>query len=194
MAKEFLERRDFGIPGTARRWMTPLFTPRDALLLRISIANMGQAHVPSAWTLANPARTSPHCFAAVARAGATVAFAGVVTTPAWLVLFARTIFKPAWVISASHNPFQDNGGSCFRTRDEIPAPSKKSWSRDIEAPGRSRAKESAALAADESLDAEYSPFSGSGSFPAKLAVSGSLSIAPMAQPSSSAGAVPVSRR
>src|ERR1700674_2565171 len=59
--KSFLEPTGFAASRAHRRWTTPLFTPPDALSPRISIANMGQRMSSSAWTLANPARISPHC-------------------------------------------------------------------------------------------------------------------------------------
>lgn len=51
--------------------------------------------------------------AGLAQAGATVEFAGVITTPA-IALLARTHgFSAGVVISASHNPWQDNGIKVF---------------------------------------------------------------------------------
>ena len=45
--------------------------------------------------------------------GATVAFAGVITTPGVACLVRQNDFHAGAVISASHNPFQDNGVKLF---------------------------------------------------------------------------------
>src|SRR5437660_4047110 len=46
-------------------------------------------------------------------AGASVAFAGVITTPGVACLVRQKDFQAGVVISASHNPFQDNGVKLF---------------------------------------------------------------------------------
>ena len=47
------------------------------------------------------------------KAGATVAFAGVLTTPGVACLVRQNDFQAGVVISASHNPFHDNGVKLF---------------------------------------------------------------------------------
>ena len=47
------------------------------------------------------------------QAGATVAFAGVLTTPGVACLVRQNDFQAGVVISASHNPFHDNGVKLF---------------------------------------------------------------------------------
>src|SRR5689334_25424649 len=51
--------------------------------------------------------------AGLTQAGATVAFAGVITTPGVACLVRHNDFQAGVVISASHNPFQDNGVKLF---------------------------------------------------------------------------------
>src|SRR5439155_10801219 len=51
--------------------------------------------------------------AGLTQAGATVAFAGVITTPGVACLVRQNDFQAGVVICASHNPFQDNGGKLF---------------------------------------------------------------------------------
>jgi len=61
--------------------------------------------------------SGPHIAALLAaglkEAGATVAFAGVITTPGVACLVRQNDFQAGVVISASHNPFQDNGVKLF---------------------------------------------------------------------------------
>jgi phosphoglucosamine mutase len=96
----------------------------------------------------------------LARAGATVAFAGVITTPGVACLVRQNDFQAGVVISASHNPFQDNGVKLFShagmkfpdaVEDELEDDIFKH--RDAAAP-----KNSPQLKADESLHAEYLEF------------------------------------
>ena len=51
--------------------------------------------------------------AGLAQAGASVAFAGVLTTPGVACLVRQNDFEAGVVISASHNPFPDNGVKLF---------------------------------------------------------------------------------
>jgi phosphoglucosamine mutase len=51
--------------------------------------------------------------AGLAEAGATVAFAGVITTPGVACLVRQNDFQAGAVISASHNPYHDNGVKLF---------------------------------------------------------------------------------
>src|SRR5215472_18064279 len=61
--------------------------------------------------------SGPHIAAVLAtgltQAGAKVAFAGVITTPGVACLVRQNDFQAGVVISASHNPFQDNGVKLF---------------------------------------------------------------------------------
>ncbi len=98
--------------------------------------------------------------AGLVEAGASVAIAGVITTPGVACLVRQNDFQAGVVISASHNPFQDNGVKLFShagmkfpdvVEEELEAGIMKHRS---EAPP----KNPPALTPDESLDAEYLSF------------------------------------
>src|SRR5216684_1646088 len=110
--------------------------------------------------------------AGLAEASASVAFAGVITTPGVACLVRQSDFQAGVVISASHNPFHDNGVKLFSHAGmKFPDSVEEALEADIfkhrfEAPP----KNSPALLADESLDAEYLAFLRSRLIPgAKLA-------------------------
>ena len=98
--------------------------------------------------------------AGLAQAGASVAFAGVITTPGVACLVRQNDFQAGVVISASHNPFQDNGVKLFSHAGmKFPDAVEEELEADIfkhrsEAPP----KNPPTLAAAESLDAEYLTF------------------------------------
>lgn len=100
--------------------------------------------------------------AGLTQAGATVAFAGVITTPGVACLVRQNDFQAGVVISASHNPFQDNGVKLFShagmkfpdaVEEELEADIFKHRDESASAP-----KNPPRLNADESLDAEYLKF------------------------------------
>jgi len=114
--------------------------------------------------------SGPHIASVLAgglrKTGATVAFAGVITTPGVACLVRQNDFQAGVVISASHNPYQDNGIKLFSHAGmKFPDSAEEEIERDI---FRHRAEElsrggalahpSAPLVADESLDAEYLEF------------------------------------
>jgi phosphoglucosamine mutase len=110
--------------------------------------------------------------AGLAEAGSSVAFAGVITTPGVACLVRQNDFQAGVVISASHNPFQDNGVKLFSHAGmKFPDSFEEALEADIfkhrsEAPP----KNFPALVVDESLDAEYLAFLRSRVIPgAKLA-------------------------
>jgi phosphoglucosamine mutase len=98
--------------------------------------------------------------AGLGAAGASVAFAGVITTPGVACLVRQNDFQAGVVISASHNPYHDNGVKLFSHAGmKFPDSVEEALEDDIfkhrtEAPP----KNSASLAADETLDAEYLAF------------------------------------
>jgi phosphoglucosamine mutase len=108
--------------------------------------------------------SGPHIAALLAAglsaAGASVAFAGIITTPGVACLVRQKGFQAGAVISASHNPFHDNGVKLFSsTGMKFPDSIEEILEEDIfkhrsgpppQNPPR--------LAADESLDAEYLAF------------------------------------
>ena len=98
--------------------------------------------------------------AGLSQAGTTVSFAGVITTPGVACLVRRNDFQAGVVISASHNPFQDNGVKLFSHAGmKFPDAIEAELEADIfkhrgEPPPRNPPR----LSADESLDAEYLEF------------------------------------
>src|SRR5690242_1849631 len=98
--------------------------------------------------------------AGLAQAGATVAFAGVITTPGVACLVRQNDFQAGVVISASHNPFQDNGVKLFSHAGmKFPDDIEEELEADIfKHRGEPAPKNPPGLTADESLDAEYLEF------------------------------------
>ena len=98
--------------------------------------------------------------AGLTQAGATVAFAGVITTPGIACLVRQNDFQAGVVISASHNPFQDNGVKLFSHAGmKFPDAVEEELEADIfKHRGEAAPKNLSRLAADESLDAEYLKF------------------------------------
>jgi phosphoglucosamine mutase len=98
--------------------------------------------------------------AGLTQAGATVAFAGVITTPGVACLVRHNDFQAGVVISASHNPFQDNGVKLFSHAGmKFPDAVEEELEADIfKHRGEEPPKNLPRLAADESLDAEYLKF------------------------------------
>ena len=96
----------------------------------------------------------------LAQAGATVAFAGVITTPGVACLVRHNDFQAGVVISASHNPFQDNGVKLFSHAGvKFPDAVEEELETDIfKHRGESAPRNPPRLTADESLDAEYLKF------------------------------------
>jgi phosphoglucosamine mutase len=108
--------------------------------------------------------SGPHIAALLAaglkQAGASVAFAGVITTPGVACLVRQNDFQAGVVISASHNPYHDNGVKLFSHAGmKFPDSVEEELEADIfqhrsDAPPKNQPL----LAADESLDAEYLVF------------------------------------
>jgi len=98
--------------------------------------------------------------AGLAQAGATVAFAGVITTPGVACLVRQNDFQAGVVISASHNPFQDNGVKLFSHAGmKFPDAAEEELEEDIfRHRGEALPKSLPELLADASLDAEYLTF------------------------------------
>jgi len=112
-----------------------------------------------------------HIAAGLSAAGVNPAFAGVISTPGVACLVRQKGFSAGVVISASHNPFHDNGVKLFsRSGMKFPDEVEESlesgiWKRKDQDPGREQVR----LEADESLDADYLEFLRSRAIPgAKL--------------------------
>src|SRR5262249_31106991 len=114
--------------------------------------------------------SGPHIAAVLSgglrKAGATVAFAGVITTPGVACLVRQNDFQAGAVISASHNPYHDNGVKLFSHAGmKFPDAVEEEIERDLLrhraeelSRGGSLAHDMVSLAPDESLDAEYLDF------------------------------------
>jgi len=98
--------------------------------------------------------------AGLSQAGVSVAFAGVITTPGVACLVRQNDFQAGVVISASHNPYHDNGVKLFSHAGmKFPDSVEEALESDIlehrNGPAPRNAKP---LVADESLDAQYLAF------------------------------------
>src|SRR6202521_1105187 len=98
--------------------------------------------------------------AGLANAGVSVDFAGIITTPGVACLVRQRGFQAGVVISASHNPFQDNGVKLFSSAGmKFPDAVEETLEEDIFQHRREPAPKSPpALVADETLDARYLDF------------------------------------
>jgi phosphoglucosamine mutase len=98
--------------------------------------------------------------AGLTKAGASVAFAGVITTPGVACLVRQNDFQAGVVISASHNPFQDNGVKLFSHAGmKFPDAVEAELEADIfKLRGEPAPKNPPRLSPDESLDAKYLDF------------------------------------
>ena len=176
-----------GVPGTPPLDDATLFATGLALG-----AYLHREHSHARVLIGMDTRESGPHIAAVLAAGlsqarATVAFAGVITTPGVACLVRQNDFEAGVVISASHNPFHDNGVKLFShagmkfpdaTEEVLEADILKhrdeSTATNLQAPER--------LVADESLDAEYLAYLRDRIIPgAKLRGFVSPSIAPTAR-------------
>jgi phosphoglucosamine mutase len=107
--------------------------------------------------------SGPHIAAVLAaglsQARASVAFAGVITTPGVACLVRQNDFEAGVVISASHNPFHDNGVKLFSHAGmKFPDATEELLEQDILQhydANKSARTTATALDADQSLDAEY---------------------------------------
>src|SRR5215831_1130215 len=102
-----------GVPGTLPLDDGTLFA------LGLSIAEfLDRDHSsPHALIGTDTRESGPHIASVVAaglrRGGASVSFAGVLTTPGIACLVRQNDFHAGVVVSASHNPYQDNGVKLF---------------------------------------------------------------------------------
>lgn len=108
--------------------------------------------------------SGPHIGALLAaglqRSGATVEFAGVITTPGVACLVRQNDYQAGVVISASHNPYHDNGVKLFSHEGmKFPDAEEEEIEEEIERHrGDSVPAERPALPADLSLHNEYLDF------------------------------------
>jgi phosphoglucosamine mutase len=148
-----------GVPGTPPLDDASLFATGYALGLFLR-----DNHSSSRALIGMDTRESgPHIAsvlsAGLRQAGASVAFAGVITTPGIACLVRQNDFEAGVVISASHNPFHDNGVKLFSHEGmKFPDAVEESLEREILKYRESHPAPSipaTRLSADESLDAQY---------------------------------------
>jgi len=101
--------------------------------------------------------------AGLAQAGANIVNAGVVTTPAVAYLTRKHGFAAGVVISASHNPWQDNGikvfgGNGYKLPDALELTIEEEIFRILEAKNASPAGDLKAPPIDAALRCEYEDF------------------------------------
>ena len=96
----------------------------------------------------------------LAQAGASVAFAGIITTPGVACLVRKKDFQAGVVISASHNPYHDNGVKLFSHAGmKFPDSVEEALEADIfEHRNEPAPRNAKPLVADETLDAQYLAF------------------------------------
>jgi phosphoglucosamine mutase len=108
--------------------------------------------------------SGPHIAALLAAglkaAGSETAFAGIITTPGVACLVRQNGFQAGVVISASHNPFQDNGVKLFSDAGmKFPDAIEEELEKDIfKMRAEGAPKNSPVPHADDSLDAQYLEF------------------------------------
>jgi phosphoglucosamine mutase len=149
-----------GVPGTAPLDDATLYATGRALGAYLQRENP-QPHVLIGM---DTRESGPHIAAllaaGLAQSGASVAFAGVITTPGVACLVRQGDFQAGVVVSASHNPFYDNGVKLFSHAGmKFPDSVEEALEADI-SNHRSGVppKNIPTLVADESLDAEYLAF------------------------------------
>ncbi len=113
------ERRFFGTDGV-RGPVGDLLTPDLAVRLGRAAALVAEAERPQVLIVRDTRESGPMLeealAAGIAAGGGDAMLAGVLPTPAASVLARRLSFDLAAVVSASHNPFGDNGIKFFNSR------------------------------------------------------------------------------
>src|SRR5713101_2972438 len=149
-----------GVPGTHPLDDATLYATGRALA-----ASLRREHASPRVLIGMDTRESgPHIAALIAaglaKSGAKVSFAGIITTPGVACLVRQDDFRAGVVISASHNPYHDNGVKLF-SHAGMKFPDALEENLEVEI-FRLRndppPKNASALTADESLDAEYLAF------------------------------------
>jgi phosphoglucosamine mutase len=166
MSKQFFGTDGIrGVPGTPPLDDATLFATGRAL------GDYLHESAPAANVLLgmDTRESGPHIAAVLAagltKSGATVSFAGVITTPGIACLVRQNDFQAGVVISASHNPYHDNGVKLFSHAGmKFPDSVEESIEAGIRHHAASpetagfRSTYASALVPDETLDAEYLTF------------------------------------
>src|SRR5580692_6853416 len=149
-----------GVPGTPPLDDATLFATGRSLAAYL-LSEHSAAHVLIGM---DTRESGPHIAAllaaGLAEAGASVAFAGVITTPGVACLVRQNDFQAGVVISASHNPYHDNGVKLFSHAGmKFPDSVEETLEADIfKHRSDPLPKNPLLLVADASLDAEYLDF------------------------------------
>ena len=149
-----------GVPGTPPLDDATLFATGRSLAGYL-LGEHSAAHVLIGM---DTRESGPHIAALLAaglsEAGASVAFAGVITTPGVACLVRQNEFQAGVVISASHNPYQDNGVKLFSHAGmKFPDSVEETLEADIlKHRSDPPPKDPPLPGADASLDAEYLDF------------------------------------
>jgi phosphoglucosamine mutase len=161
MAKELFGTDGIrGVPGTPPLDDATLYATGRALGAYLKREHGGARVLIGVDTRESGPHIAALLAAGVERAGGAVAFAGVITTPGVACLVRQNNFQAGVVISASHNPFQDNGVKLFSHAGmKFPDAVEEQLEADIfKHRGEAAPKHLPPLAADESLHAEYLEF------------------------------------
>ena len=161
-----MPRQFFGTDGIRGLPGTPPLDDATLFALGRSVAEfLHRDHVsPHALIGTDTRESGPHIASVVAaglaHGGASVSFAGVLTTPGVACLVRQNDFHVGVVVSASHNPYQDNGVKLF-SHEGMKFPD--SVEEEIEAGILKHRTEkpaivSPALKADDSLHQQYLDF------------------------------------
>ncbi|HKV26071.1 MAG TPA: phosphoglucosamine mutase [Candidatus Acidoferrum sp.] len=149
-----------GVPGTAPLDDATLFATGRALA-----GYLHRQHTAARVLIGMDTRESGPHIAALLAAGiraekGSVAFAGVITTPGVACLVRQNDFEAGVVISASHNPYHDNGVKLFSHAGmKFPDAVEEELETDIlKHRAEPAPRNPPPLQADESLDAEYLEF------------------------------------
>ena len=149
-----------GVPGTPPLDDATLFATGRSLAAYL-LREHSAAHVLIGM---DTRESGPHIAALLAaglmQAGASVAFAGVITTPGVACLVRQNDFQAGVVISASHNPYHDNGVKLFSHAGmKFPDSVEETLEADIfKHRSDPPPKTPPLLVADASLHAEYLDF------------------------------------
>lgn len=149
-----------GVPGTPPLDDGTLFATGRSLAAYLLRRHGGANVLIGMDTRESGAHIAALLAAGIKLAGGTVAFAGVITTPGVACLVRQNDFQAGVVISASHNPYHDNGVKLFSHEGmKFPDAVEEELEADIFRHRSEPApKNLLHLVADESLDAEYLDF------------------------------------
>ncbi|MGB7435424.1 MAG: phosphoglucosamine mutase [Candidatus Acidiferrum sp.] len=149
-----------GVPGTAPLDDATLYATGRALADYLKREH-GSAHVLIGM---DTRESGPHIAGLLAAgllaSGATVEFAGVITTPGVACLVRHNDYQAGVVISASHNPYHDNGVKLFSHEGmKFPdAEEEKIEAEIFQLRSQSVPKDRPAMVANHSLHVEYLDF------------------------------------